>query len=76
VLIDATVDVWQDSASFNILTQFCAGGDLFDSIKEKYYQHKRFSERDASRFARQLLTALAFAHSNNVVHRDIKVSPT
>ena len=41
---------------------------MFDKIIEKEY----FSEQETARFFKQVLTALNYCHSNNIVHRDIK----
>ena len=41
---------------------------MFDRIIKK----GRVSEQDACRFIRQILDALAYCHSKNIVHRDIK----
>jgi ribosomal protein S6 kinase alpha-5 len=44
------------------------GGELLDRIKKK----GRFTESEASRIMRDLISALDFMHARGVVHRDLK----
>jgi hypothetical protein len=46
-----------------------SGGELFDAIIENEF----YSEMDAARLVRQIVTTLEYLHSKNIVHRDIKV---
>lgn len=54
--------------SYNIFTEYLAGGELFDKI----VQLKQFDEVLAAKYTRELMCALAYLHSNRVVHRDLK----
>lgn len=51
-----------------IVMEYVAGQSLADLIKAKV----RLSVSDAFDYMQQILSALAYAHDNNVVHRDIK----
>lgn len=51
-----------------LVLEYCPGGDLFRFIRK----HKHLSDIVAKHFFVQLVDGLAFLHSKNVVHRDIK----
>ncbi|CAK9439680.1 uncharacterized protein LODBEIA_P37800 [Lodderomyces beijingensis] len=61
-------DWFESKDKFYLVTQLATGGELFDRIIER----GRFTEHDASLVVIQMLEALAYLHSKNIVHRDIK----
>ena len=66
------VDSFQDDKMFYVLTTLCSGGELFDRISAICETVGHFTEKLAADFAKQMITAIQFCHSKNVVHRDIK----
>lgn len=50
---------------YYIVTELATGGELFDRICEQ----GKFTEKDASQTIKQVLEAVDFLHSKNVVHR-------
>ena len=48
--------------------RLCNGGELFDKIAEEQY----FSETDAAKIIKQILSAVNYCHQRNIVHRDLK----
>lgn len=60
--------VFEDMESIFLVMERCEGGELFDLINEV----GNFSEADAADIFSQLVNAVHFCHSRNVMHRDIK----
>lgn len=50
-----------------LIMELCEGGELFKRIAKGQLQPD-----EAARVTRQLLEALAYVHSKDVVHRDVK----
>lgn len=48
-----------------------SGGELFDRIVSQREGH--YSEKEAARIMREIVSAVAYMHSRNVMHRDLKV---
>lgn len=64
---------YEDEHSYHIVTEMCHGGELFDKIVEKASSGRGcFKERDAARVISELLSAVSFLHSLDIVHRDVK----
>ncbi|KAG2483771.1 hypothetical protein HYH03_017368 [Edaphochlamys debaryana] len=61
-------DVFEDDDNYYVVFELCRGGELFERIVKK----KHFSEREAARYLRTLLSFVAHAHSRGVVHTDLK----
>jgi len=53
---------------FCIVMELLGGGELFDRIVER----EKYTEHDAKEVAAQILEAIRYVHSKNVVHRDLK----
>lgn len=51
-----------------VLFRLCNGGELFDKITEQTY----FSEHEAAKIIKQILSAVNYCHQRNIVHRDLK----
>jgi calcium-dependent protein kinase len=61
-------DLYQDTTSYYLVTEYLSGGELFDRIKKMSY----FSERKAADYIRQILMAVVYCHDQKIVHRDLK----
>jgi calcium-dependent protein kinase len=67
-------DVSEDYHYFYMVTEFCKGGGLYDRVIAKAHSKEgHYAERDAACIIRQVVQAVAFLHSKNIVHRDIKL---
>ncbi|ELU01154.1 hypothetical protein CAPTEDRAFT_1743 [Capitella teleta] len=61
-------DVFQDEIHTYIVLELLKGGELLQRIRKK----KHFTETEASKICRKLVSALSYMHSRGVVHRDLK----
>ncbi|XP_034561361.1 death-associated protein kinase 2 [Notolabrus celidotus] len=61
-------DVFESRAEVVLILELVSGGELFDFIAEK----ENFLESEAIEFLKQILEALRFMHSKNIVHFDLK----
>lgn len=61
-------EFFQDEKRYFLVTELCSGGELFDKIAEEQY----FSEQDAARIIRQILSSVNYCHQRKIVHRDLK----
>nr|CCA23010.1 calciumdependent protein kinase putative [Albugo laibachii Nc14] len=61
---------YEDSMQLYMIMQLCRGKSLYEHL----YKEKRvFSEDEVKRMIKCLLRAIAFLHSNLIIHRDLKL---
>jgi calcium-dependent protein kinase len=58
-------EFYQDETNYYIIMEYCAGGELFDRIVNT----KHYTEAKAAFIMKQLLSAIAYCHKLNIVHR-------
>ena len=61
-------DFYSLKNEYNIITEYCQEGELFDEIKA----HAPFSEVLAAWYMDQILSAVSYCHNMNILHRDLK----
>jgi len=61
-------EFYEDKKHFQIITELCDGGELFDMIVNK----GNFNEDECAWLMKQLLSAVNYIHTNSICHRDIK----
>lgn len=67
----------QDDKFFHSVMELCKGGELYALVLEKAHQKKRskkhFLESEIATILQQVLDAVAYCHSKNIMHRDLKL---
>ncbi|KAI9246224.1 kinase-like domain-containing protein [Phascolomyces articulosus] len=53
----------------HVISEYCPHGELFDALT----QSGRFSEHETIRWFSQLVDAIQYCHSQDIVHRDLKL---
>ena len=61
------IESFNTKDSYVLATEYCEGGELFDQVKNQ------LSETQIAVIFKQLLSGLAYLHSHNIVHRDLKL---
>jgi calcium-dependent protein kinase len=61
---------YEDRECMYMVMQLCKGKELYEHV---YADARQFSEDDVKRLIRSLLRAVAFLHSNFIIHRDLKL---
>jgi len=66
-------EYFDEPTTVSLILEYCCGGDLFDAIVRQSRAGARgLSEQAAAVVTQHVLSALAYIHSQSVVHRDVK----
>lgn len=64
-------EVYENESEIFLIQELCLGGDLFDRLEEQSNFH--YSESKCARLVKQMLSAVRYLHSKNIIHRDLKL---
>jgi len=65
-------EIYQDNFHIDLIMEECKGGELFGRIIRNIQNHKNYSEKTAAKIFKQLISAIAYCHSQGICHRDLK----
>ena len=61
------IESYNTKDSYVLVTEYCEGGELYDQVRNQ------LTETQIAVIFKQLLSGLAYLHSYNIVHRDLKL---
>ncbi|CAJ1420279.1 unnamed protein product [Effrenium voratum] len=61
--------VYEDEQEIHLVMEFMSGGELYDRL----FQEKVYKEATAAKTAKQMLLAVAYLHTYQIAHRDLKL---
>ncbi|OHS96928.1 hypothetical protein TRFO_02052 [Tritrichomonas foetus] len=67
------IDFIEDEVNFYIFQEYCDGVTLLEFINNRLETDETPSEEEMKTIMRQILQTLAYLHSNNIAHRDLKL---
>ncbi|OAD02167.1 hypothetical protein MUCCIDRAFT_74093 [Mucor lusitanicus CBS 277.49] len=59
---------FHDDSRIFIILEYAANGALYDELRRRI----KFTEKEAAKYMAQMVDALGYLHSNQIIHRDIK----
>ena len=65
-------EIFEDERYISLIMEFCQGGELFQKINELAEKDQSFSEKEAVKIFKQLMSAVSYCHSQGICHRDLK----
>lgn len=64
-------EVYESTNTIYLVQELCVGGDLFDRLDIQPDFH--YSEAQCAKLVKQMLSAVRYLHSKDVIHRDLKL---
>jgi calcium-dependent protein kinase len=65
-------EVFDDKRHVYLVMEEATGGELFDKIIDKLQNDNIFTEREAAKIFKQMVSAICYCHKEGICHRDLK----
>ena len=65
-------EIFEDDRYISLIMELCKGGELFKKINELAEKDEAFTEKEAVKIFKQLISAVSYCHSQGICHRDLK----
>jgi serine/threonine protein kinase len=66
------IESFKEGFNYCIITEYCAGGDLRKKIEDTRRRNLTIKIELILIWSHEIINALDFLHSNEIIHRDIK----
>lgn len=65
-------EIFEDQVYLYLIMEECLGGEFFDRLAQRAKTSNLYTEKEAARIFKQLISAINYCHCHGVCHRDIK----
>ena len=68
------VEIYDDNRYLDLIMEECRGGTLFDRLLKKMEDDdETFTENEAAKIFKQIISAICYCHNQGIAHRDLKM---
>ena len=68
------VEIYDDKRYLDLIMEECRGGTLFDRLLKKMEDDdETFTENEAAKIFKQIISAICYCHNQGIAHRDLKM---
>ena len=65
-------EIYESQRSFYLIMELCKGGELLKKINKRIKYNNIYTEKDAAKIFRQIMSGIEYCHNQGICHRDIK----
>jgi calcium-dependent protein kinase len=67
-------EIYHNKTHLDLVMEECLGGTLFDRLLKKMEdEDETFTEKEAAKIFKQIMSAVCYCHNQGIVHRDLKL---
>lgn len=65
-------EIYEDNIFIYLVMEECKGGELFEVLTSRAKTKNFYTEREAAKIFKQIMSAIFYCHNNGICHRDLK----